>query len=75
MPFCGAICGSEFKGEVAGSDKKDTDFLFPKMPAPVFFHVYECAIDLLSYCSMCQMVNQDWKRDFHLSQGGIFSKK
>ena len=23
---------------------------------------------------MCQMVNQDWKRDFHLSQGGIFQK-
>ena len=66
-------CGSEFKGEVAGSDKR-YGFSVSKNASSGILHVYECAIDLLSYCSMCQMVNQDWKRDFHLSQGGIFSK-
>ena len=71
--FLRGTCGSEFKGEVAGSDKR-YGFSVSENASSGILHVYECAIDLLSYCSMCQMVNQDWKRDFHLSQGGIFSK-
>ena len=69
--FLRGTCGSNFKGEAEGSQKKYGFSITENKHAKVL-HVYECAIDLLSYCSMYRMVNKDWQQDFHLSQGGIF---
>ncbi len=62
--------GKDFKIDAEGSNKK-YGFCIAENPNATAVHVYECAIDLLSYCSSGRMVNADWKQDFHISQGGI----
>lgn len=70
--FRRGTCGLDFKREASGSNKKYGFSIAENKRANVL-HVYECAIDLLSYCSMCTMVHKDWRQDFHLSQGGVSS--
>ncbi len=62
--------GVDFKREAAGSEKKYGFSIAENKQAKVL-HVYECAIDLLSFCTMCEMAGRDWRQEFHLSQGGV----
>lgn len=62
----------DFKREATGSNKK-YGFCIAENPHAKAVHVYECAIDLLSYCSLERLANFDWKHHFHLSQGGVSS--
>ena len=63
-------CMGSFKGEVAGSDKR---FAF-KMTAQApnnSAHVFESAIDALSYATILLNEDKDWRAENLLSLGGI----
>lgn len=64
---------SDFKGEANGSDKR---FSF-SIPAPGSntVHLFESAIDLLSYGTMLKLAGQDWRQDHLLSLAGVFKPK
>lgn len=64
---------SDFKGEANGSDKR---FSF-SIPAPgsKTVHLFESAIDLLSYATMLNLAGQDWRQDHLLSLAGVFRPK
>lgn len=63
--------GSDFKGDVYGSDKR---FSFRSSnPYSDTVHVFEGAIDLLSYATLMQMGNTDPFKDNLLSLSGVYS--
>lgn len=57
-----------FAGEAAGS-KKEYAFSFSEGTSETI-HVFECAIDLLSYATLMKMKGFDWKKDLYVSLGG-----
>ena len=63
-----------FKGEVIGSDKHYS-FSICLQPAPATLHVFESAIDLLSYATMEKLARRDWKKDALLSLAGVFKQR
>lgn len=56
-------------GEVAGSDKR---YSFRIDGAGDTLHIFESAIDLLSYATLQQMRTGSWRKDPLLSLGGIY---
>lgn len=62
-----------FKGEVKGSDKKYA-FRICATDNPERLHIFESAIDLLSYISLQIMSDRDWTKDAYLSLGGVSVK-
>jgi len=64
---------SDFKGEASGSDKR---FSF-RIPAEgsCTIHLFESAIDLLSYATLQMQEGQDWQKDHLLSLAGIYQPK
>ena len=63
-----------FKGEATGSDKHFSFFIAPD-PDSSRVHVFESAIDLLSFATMEKLAGRDWKRDALLSLAGVFKQK
>jgi hypothetical protein len=63
-----------FKGEATGSDKHFSFIIAPD-PDSSRVHVFESAIDLLSYATMEKLAGRDWKRDALLSLAGVFKQK
>jgi hypothetical protein len=63
-----------FKGEASGSDKHYS-FSICTQPAPVTVHVFESAIDLLSFATLELRAKRDWQRDALLSLAGVFKQK
>ena len=63
-----------FKGEATGSDKHYS-FSICAQPEPATVHVFESAIDLLSYATLEQRAKRDWQRDALLSLAGVFKQK
>ena len=63
-----------FKGETTGSDKHFSFFIAPD-PESTRVHVFESAIDLLSYATMEKLAGRDWKQDALLSLAGVFKQK
>jgi len=63
-------CGGDFKGEVKGSDKRFAFRLAPNNPASIV-HVFEGAIDALSYATIMVDLDSDFRRLSLLSLGGI----
>ena len=59
-----------FKGEVPGSDKRYS-FALPPQEKGAELHLFESAIDLLSYCTLCQMFGRNWQKEQLLSLGGV----
>ena len=72
----GALRGtlSAYKGEVTGSDKHYS-FTICDDPASHEVHLFEAAIDLLSYVSLMIMDGKDWKKDAYVSMAGAFITK
>lgn len=70
----GTLPGSTFKGEIGGSDKRFAFSLVPNKKATEL-HIFEAAIDLLSYLSLQKMDRADWQTAAYLSMAGIFKKK
>lgn len=61
---------SSYKGEVAGSDKRYS-FSISDPSQQGHLHLFESAIDLLSFASMELLDGKDWKKDSMLSLAGV----
>ena len=62
---------SDFKGEASGSDKRFS-FSIPARDKSGTLHLFESAIDLLSFATMCKQIGRDWRRDHLLSLAGVY---
>lgn len=67
----GATTGNHFMREVAGSSKTHC-FSITAAEAGAAIHVFECAIDALSYLTQMKMQGQDWHTQSVLSLGGVY---
>ncbi|HHW32103.1 MAG TPA: toprim domain-containing protein, partial [Clostridiaceae bacterium] len=63
-----------FMGEVNGSDKHFS-FSIPARNECSKLHLFESAIDLLSYCTLELLSGRDWRQDNYLSLAGIYMPK
>ena len=64
----------DFKGEAPGSDKRYS-FTIAENPSAPGVHLFESAIDLLSYATLLKMKGRDWRQDALLSLAGVFKQK
>ena len=76
IPRYAALRGtaSKFKGEATGSDKQYS-FNIPAAKEATTVHLFEAAIDLLSYATMEYRAGRDWQKDHLLSLAGVFQTK
>ncbi len=65
--------GSDFKGECNGSDKRFS-FNIPAENSGIL-HLFESAIDLLSFATIRKMNGINWKKDHLLSLAGVYQLK
>ena len=65
---------SAYKSEATGSDKRYS-FSIATNPTADTVHVFESAIDLLSYATLQLYEGGDWKNAFMLSLAGVFAPK
>ena len=63
---------TRFMGDVAGSDKAFSFRLVRAFSTDV--HIFECAIDLLSYATLIEMMGCDWKDFSLLALAGVSQK-
>lgn len=63
-----------FKGEATSSDKRYS-FCIAENPSANSVHLFESAIDLLSYATLLKMKGRDWRQDALLSLAGVFKQK
>lgn len=64
----------DFKGEAPGSDKRYS-FCIADGPDTGSVHLFESAIDLLSYATLLKMKGRDWQQIPLLSLAGVFKQK
>ena len=62
--------GTDFKGEASGSDKRFSFRISAEKSDTV--HIFESAIDLLSYATMLKMNGQKWDEHHLLSLAGVY---
>ncbi|WP_061214682.1 DUF3991 and TOPRIM domain-containing protein [Syntrophomonas wolfei] len=77
VPRYGALrgtSGSRFMGDVGGSDKRFS-FSIPAREKSTKLHLFESAIDLLSYGTLELLSDRDWRRENCLSLAGIYKPK
>lgn len=63
-----------YKGEVTGSDKRYSFSIVENRSAGTV-HLFESAIDLMSYATLLRMTGRDWKQDALLSLAGVYKTK
>lgn len=76
-PRYAAIRGTtktRYMGEAPGSDKRYS-FAIPANDNGSELHLFESAIDLLSYCTLATISGKDWRQSHQLSLAGIHSSK
>lgn len=66
--------GTDFKGEATGSDKRFS-FSIPAKSESDTLHLFESAIDLLSYATIQKDEGMDWQSDHLLSLAGVYKPK
>lgn len=66
--------GSRFMGDVTGSDKKYS-FSIPARGENRSLHLFESAIDLLSFGTIELIAGRDWRREHCLSLAGVYKPK
>ena len=66
--------GSTFKQDASGSDKRYSFRLLAKKPADTV-HLFEAAIDLLSYATYLKCEGKDYKSESLLSLSGVYQPK
>ena len=66
--------GSTFKQDASGSDKRYSFRLLAKKPADTV-HLFEAAIDLLSYVTYLKCEGKDYKSESLLSLSGVYQPK
>ena len=72
----GALRGTSgsFKGEVPGSDKRYS-FSIPSEERSANLHLFEAAIDAISYATLLRMKNRAWRKDALLSLAGVYQSR
>ena len=65
---------SEYKGDATGSDKRYS-FRIKGLQGNQHLHVFESAIDLLSYATLVKQKGFDWTKDSLLSLAGVYVVK
>ena len=71
---CRSTLGSTFKQDASGSDKQYSFRLLAKKPADTV-HLFEAAIDLLSYATYLKCEGKDYKSENLLSLSGVYQPK
>lgn len=66
---------TDYKGEATGSDKHFSFSLVANENEIREVHVFEAAIDAMSYASLKIMYQKDWKEFAYLSLAGVFASK
>ena len=61
----------DFKGECSGSDKRYAFHLMPEQPRSNALHIFEAAIDALSFATYAEMRGAPWKDMNLLALGGV----
>ena len=61
---------TNYKGDITGSDKRFS-FSFSESNDSPDLHLFEAAIDLLSYVSILKLEGKDWRKDAMLSLAGV----
>ena len=76
QPRYAALRGTvgDFKGETTGSDKRYS-FSITENASVNSVHLFESAIDLLSYATLLKMQGRNWRQDALLSLAGVFKRK
>lgn len=76
QPRYAALRGTvgDFKGEATGSNKRYS-FCITENPSANSVHLFESAIDLLSYATLLKMKGLDWRQNALLSLAGVFKQK
>jgi len=64
----------DYKGEASGSDKHYS-FRFDRNPNASVVHLFESAIDLLSFATLLLQRGEDWRSRSLLSLAGVFQTK
>lgn len=64
---------SDFKGECNGSDKRFA-FNIPAKNSEVL-HLFESAIDLLSFATLQKLSGEDWQKEHLLSLAGVYQPR
>ena len=74
-PAYAALRGTigNYKGEATGSDKHYAFQIVNGAQSEV--HLFEAAIDLLSYATLLHMKGHDWQKEAFLSLAGVFQMK
>ena len=65
---------SDYKGDATGSDKRYS-FRMKGVQGNQHLHVFESAIDLLSYATLVKRKRFDWTKDSLLSLAGVYAVK
>ena len=65
---------ARFHGDLSGSDKHYS-FALPACVENPAVHLCECAIDVMSYATLCKLDGIDWRRHNLLSLAGIYQPK
>lgn len=68
------IFGSDFKQEANGSDKQYS-FCLPAKQENKSVHLFESAIDAMSYATLCKLQGVEWEKLNLLSLAGIYMPK
>ena len=71
---CRSTLGSTFKQDASGSDKRYSFRLLAKEPTDTV-HLFEAAIDLLSYATLLKVQGKDYKAENLLSLSGVYQPK
>jgi len=71
---CRSTLGSDFKRDAAGSDKRYSFRLVAEKPS-TSVHLFESAIDLLSYATYLKSEGKDFKVENLLSLSGVYQPK
>jgi len=66
--------GTDYKGDTKGSDKRYS-FTMDSKRQNKTVHVFESAIDALSFATILKMNKNDWRNDNYLSLAGIYIPK
>lgn len=68
------IGDTRFMGDLNGSDKHYS-FALPASAEASTVHLFESAIDLMSYATLCQIEGKDWHRQNLLSLAGVYQPR
>ena len=66
--------GSDFIGDANGSDKHYS-FGIPAVSKSDTLHLFESAVDLLSYGTLLKLYGREWRKDNLLSLAGVYKPK